>query len=145
MAVRPISKPGEQTHIYRPRSVSFAGWLILLQGLGFLGAGVLRFVVFHWGSQGMDFLTSLASQDPSYLLASACVWAILGLLAVACALALWRMRSMAWVASMTLQMVALIIALVSYLRGGPNYLAMLFGVVIVFTLNNQEVQDAFRH
>ena len=140
-----ISTQREKTHIYRPRSVGFAGWLIFLQGWGFLGAGALRFVVFYWGSQGIDFLTSLASQDPDYLLFSACAWTILGLLAIACALALWRMRSLAWVASMLLQMVALTIALVSYLRGGPNYLAMLFGVVIVLTLNNQEVQDAFRH
>jgi hypothetical protein len=54
------------------------------------------------------------------------------------------MRPNAWILAMLIQMLALVSALVGYLRGSPNYLAMLLGVVIVLTLNNQEVQNAFR-
>lgn len=137
---RPTHRPSQR----RPRSVSFVGWMIILQGLGFLGAGAMRILVSQRGDLGYEFLTPLTSHGTAYLLVAGGLWIMLGLLALICALALWRMHKLAWVAAMLLQMLALIYSLVIYLRGSSNYPAMLFGVVIVFILNNQEVQDAFR-
>lgn len=136
-----------QTHQqsqHRPRSVSFAGWLIILQGSGFLGAGAMRILVSQRGDLGYDFLAPLTSHGTVYLLLSGGVWILLGLLALISALALWKMHKFAWTAAMLLQMMALSYSLVTYLRGSSNYLAMAFGVIIVFILNNREVQDAFR-
>ncbi len=144
MRIRSVSKrPTHQPKPHRPRSVSFVGWLILLEGLGFLGAGALRILVKQYGDLGQAYLAPLGQHDTLYLMVSGGVWIALGLLALICALALWRMHPLAWKAAMILQMTALIYALVVYLRGSSNYLAMAFGVVIVFILNNQEVQDAF--
>lgn len=137
-------RPTHRAPQHRPRSVSFVSWLIVLQGSGFLGAGALRILVDQRGDLGYEFLTPLTSHGSTYLLLSGSVWLLLGLLAFICALALWRMHKFGWVAAMLLQMTALIYALVVYLRGSSNYLAMIFGVVIVFILNNQEVQNAFR-
>lgn len=137
---RPTHRPARN----RPRSVSFVVLLIVLQGLGFLGAAAMRIVVSQWGDLGYDFLKSYTTHGATYLLLSGSIWALLGLLAFICAMALWKMHRFGWVAAMLLQMVSLIYALVVYLRGSSNYLAMAFGVMIVFILNNQEVQDAFR-
>lgn len=148
MRIRSIKKIKPTAKSYRPPSVTFACWLVFFQGLGFLGAGLLRFLVYNQGddqiAQGWFLLLTIGSQDRVALLFSAFLWSGLGVLALASALALWRLHSWAWAAGMTLQMMALISALVSYLRGSPNYLAMLFGVVIVFSLNQFEVQDTFR-
>ena len=137
---RPTHRPTR----HRPRIVSFVSWLMVLQGLGFLVAGAMRIVVSQWGDLGIAYLTQHTSHPTTYLLLTGSIWISLGLLAFICALALWRLHKFGWVAAMLLQMVALIYALVVYLRGSPNYLAMVFGVVIVFILNNQEVQDVFR-
>ena len=137
---RPTHRPSRR----RPRSVSFVSWLIILQGLGFLVAGVMRIVVSQWGDLGYAFLTPHTIHGTAYLLLVGSVWILLGLMALICALALRMMHRFAWVAAMLLQMLALSYSLITYLRGSPNYLAMVFGVVIVFILNNQEVQNAFR-
>jgi hypothetical protein len=44
---------------------------------------------------------------------------------------------------MTLQGVVLFVNLVSYWRGGANYLSMAMSVLIVLYLNSAEVRDAF--
>lgn len=59
-------------------------------------------------------------------------------------LALLRMHLWAKQAAVLLQGLALLSSLVGYLRGTPNFLAMLIGVVIVLYLNQAEVHQAFR-
>src|SRR5512134_2967332 len=126
MPIRSVPKRQTPARSYRPPSVTFAGWLVLLQGLGFLVAGGMRLFVLRLGDQGWSFLTSLAQQDESNLLFSAVLWTSLGLLALVSALALWGLRSWAWVTGMTLQVMSLAATLVAYLRHSPNYVAMLF-------------------
>lgn len=104
----------------------------------------MRILVQQRGDLGWEYLTPLTSHGSAYLILTGSLWILLGLMAFVCAFALWRLHRLGWVAAMLLQMLSLIYALVIYLRGSSNYLAMVFGVVIVFILNNQEVQGAFR-
>lgn len=54
-----------------------------------------------------------------------------------------RQKAWAWLAAMTIQALSLIVGLVEYLIDNPNYVALAFGVVLVFYLNLQEVRDTF--
>ena len=144
MGIQSNPLPQSQNQIRRPRIVSFVGWLIFLQGIGFMGSCFLRIVVARWGDLQIPYLSTFTSHSTAYLYVVGGIWGVLSILAWISALSLWKMHSNAWVLAMIIQMLALISALVGYLRGSTNYLAMLLGVVIVFSLNNQEVQNAFR-
>ena len=140
------STPVQQSHskVRRPRIVSFVGWLIFLQGIGFMGSCALRIIVARWGDLQIPYLSTYSNHSPAYLYVVGGIWGGLSILALFSGFSLWNMRPNAWILAMLIQMLALVSALVGYLRGSPNYLAMLLGVVIVLTLNNQEVQNAFR-
>ena len=69
---------------------------------------------------------------------------VLGLLSAAMALQLFRMTRYAWLFAMSLQGVILFTSLIAYLRQEPNYLLMASGVVLVFYLNQNEIQSVMR-
>ncbi len=69
---------------------------------------------------------------------------VLGLLSGAVAFQLLRMIRYAWLMAMSLQGVILFTTLVAYLRQQPNYLLMASGVVLVFYLNQNEIQSVMR-
>lgn len=54
-----------------------------------------------------------------------------------------RQKSWAWLAAMTIQGLSLLVGLVEYIIDNPNYVALAFGVVLVFYLNQQEVRDVY--
>ena len=57
---------------------------------------------------------------------------------------LFTLRRWAWVAGMVLVGVGLGFNILLYFRGNPQYLNMLLEVVLVFYLNQRDVQQAFR-
>ncbi len=59
------------------------------------------------------------------------------------AVGLWRLKRWAWVAAMLWTGTALAGALVLYFRGQPNYPLMIEHIIIVFYLNQRDVQHAF--
>jgi len=61
----------------------------------------------------------------------------------AIAAGLWRLKRWAWVAVMLWTGLTLAGALAYYLQGKPEYALMVEGVVIVFYLNQRDVQQAF--
>jgi ABC-type uncharacterized transport system permease subunit len=69
---------------------------------------------------------------------------ILGLLSAAVAFQLLRITRYAWLMAMSLQGIILFTTLVAYLRQQPNYLLMASGVILVFYLNQSEVQAVMR-
>jgi len=65
-------------------------------------------------------------------------------LLVLLAIGMWRLRRRAWVGTMLLVGVIMAIELLWYARGTPRYLIMTLCVLLVFYLNQSEVQGLFR-
>jgi hypothetical protein len=62
----------------------------------------------------------------------------------AVAIGIWTLQRWGWTALMILIGVALGEGIIRYYRGDPRYLIMLFNVLIVFYLNQRNVQRLFR-
>ncbi len=128
----------------RPRSVAILGTLQILESLGLLGFGLMRTI-----QSGITF--DVAEQTPEALLSTIVevITSGLGILIISIPLffigiALLRMKSWAWLWAMTFQGFSLMVLLFEYVRHKPNYLAMAVGVILVYYLNQQEVQAVFR-
>ena len=59
------------------------------------------------------------------------------------AIGLWRLQRWAWIIMMIQLGVSMSVNLWLYFNGNPAYLPMLFQVIMVFYLNQTEVQQAF--
>lgn len=68
---------------------------------------------------------------------------ILGLLRGLTAIGLWRYRRWAWVLTMTLLAASMAMDAAAFFRGRPYYFSMLVNVLLVFYLNQREVQQLF--
>jgi hypothetical protein len=128
----------------RPRSVPILAGLQMLQSLGFLYFGYTQAVSHIWPegdilespdrfiSAAFEFITS----GPGLILLAVLMFVV--------SVELLRLRKWAWLASMSVQGIGLAAALLAYMRQEPNFPSMFLGVLLVFYLNQQEVQDAFR-
>lgn len=65
------------------------------------------------------------------------------LLEVSIVVGLWRMQRFAWVLIMIQTGLFMLSDLWGYFHGHPSYISMLIDVIIVFYLNQREVQRAF--
>lgn len=132
------------TGVQRPRSV------IILAGLQILQSAALILQAAAHSSETPLLPPALLETlqiVPPDLVQSQITDILLVVLALAglfTSLALLYMRAWAKQAAVLLQGLALLSSLVGYLRGTPNFLAMLIGVVIVLYLNQAEVHQAFR-
>jgi len=128
----------------RSRSVTILAALHFLQSLVLLGFGIYLVSTTGWAqtetTQASQFLPLALFQG----MISGVVTLVLALLGVLIAFALLRLKSWAWMAAMELQGLGLIAALYAYLRGNPNYVGMLIGIILVFYLNQQEIRAVFR-
>lgn len=131
--------------IQRPRSVAILVILQVLQGIGLLAYSLYMGEMYGWGFEKREVqLPHIAPFEVFEVLSSGLLYLVLAIITLYIALALWLLSSWAWIAAMTLQGFSLLAALVGYLRHHPNYISMLLGILLVFYLNQQEVQSAFR-
>jgi len=135
---------GEKKQPTQPRSVMILAIIQTLQGLGLLVAGLYQGRLAGW-----DIWTRFGEWQYIPLplfesLSNVFVLLVLGSAMILVSIALVRLASWAWLFSMTLQGLGLFIGLVNYLRNRPNYLGMALGIFLVFYLNLDEVQAAFR-
>lgn len=138
-----IHQPIVGTRGERTRSLIIVALFQVLQSLAILAYGVYR----------------ISSSDPERLLgeyflrftpfalfdgiSSGWFFVLLSVLLLVVAAALFQMRAWAWKAAITLQGIGLMTALVGYMRGQPNYIGMVMGIILVLYLNLDDVQSAF--
>lgn len=129
----------------RPRGVTIIGVLLLLQGL--LLAALLLWATELDYARPEGTLPSALAQSVAHLgmgnAAQIGVQVVLAGLLVASGVAILRLRPWAWLVAMTLQGLTLAGELLNNANGRPDYLNMLLGVAIVFTLNTRTVRQAF--
>ncbi|MBI3361357.1 MAG: hypothetical protein HY023_09630 [Chloroflexi bacterium] len=129
----------------RPRSVTILAWLAVLYALGTLGYGLVL-VLASGAILGVNAST-LSDVELGELVAAfglGIVQLIFALPLVWIGFGLFRLRPWAWLAAMALQGFYLLVGLIDYLKGHPDYISMLVSIVIVLYLNTEEVRDAFR-
>ncbi len=66
------------------------------------------------------------------------------LLQVVLIVGLWQMRAWAWLLVMITTGLSMTLLIWRYFQGNPDYLAMAINVLVVFYLNQRDVQQAFR-
>ena len=69
--------------------------------------------------------------------------AFTGLLSIVSVIGLWRMQRWAWYLTMLELGFSMVVGISLYLNGSANYWDMLINVIMVFYLNQKDVQRAF--
>jgi hypothetical protein len=129
----------------RPRSVTLIGTALLLHGLGLtvFGGTLIGLILAHeWGWLPPDNTAQVAALQLPGLLTLVSI-AVQGIFGIVSSIGLLRMRPWAWLMAMIVQGISLIIYLVDYIRGAPNYVGMIFAVFVVFYLNQRDIQLLF--
>ena len=131
--------------IQRPRSLVILFLLQVSQGLGLLAYSLYIGNKLGWGfKKGEVQILDIAPFEVFDLISSGALYLALASITLILAIALWMLKSWAWLSSMALQGFSLFAALIGYLRGHPNYISMVLGILLVFYLNLQEIQSALR-
>lgn len=68
---------------------------------------------------------------------------VLVVLRMICVIGLWRYKRWAWFLMMLLLTYSMAVDIVAFFRGTGYYLLMLFNVIMVFYLNQRDVQELF--
>jgi hypothetical protein len=139
-----MSPEQEQIRVYRPKSVIILAGLQVLQSAGFLFYGITQVLTHEWPAGDFTQSPEVLIQAAFEYLTSGIGLILLAVLMFLVSIGLLRFWSWAWLASMSVQGIGLGSALLAYWRQEPNYLSMFLGVLLVFYLNQQEVQDSFR-
>jgi len=140
-----IMKRGSKPFIQRPRSLAILVFLQILQAAGLLAYSLYMARVFGWGFYTREVkILQIAPFEVFEVASSGMLYLILAAITLFLAAALWMLKPWAWLASMTLQGFSLFAALYGYLRHHPNYISMALGILLVFYLNQRDVQAVFR-
>ncbi len=133
----------KRIHPTLPRSVVIVAVIQIVQGAGLLSAGIYQAIAHGWGLQQHLGNWRFIPLPLFESLSSAIVLIGLGSLMILMSIALLKLVHWAWLFSMSLQGLGLLFGLISYMRHRPNYIGMALGILIVFYLNLDEVQNAF--
>jgi hypothetical protein len=118
------------------------GLIIVVQALLKVGVGSYNIVTSGRALGGLDPLGDLPMPTLTRVFILGVINILIGLVFFWVAVAALRRRPRAWVLGMSAQSVALVVSLVSYLRGNADYLTMVLGAAAVFYLNLREVRQA---
>ena len=94
------------------------------------------------GAQGLDPYLRIFFQNPMFYTWFG--WVFIGSLALA-VLGLLFLKRWGWILTMILTGIGLYFTIWGYFQGTPNYIAMILDLVIVFYLNQRDVQLPFLH
>ncbi len=136
---------GINSQVKRPRSLVILVMLQVFQGLGLIFYSIYISRVYGWGfDRGEIQFLEIAPFELFDVISSGFLFVTLGVISLFLAFALWMVKRWAWIAAMALQGLSLSAALLGYIRQNPNYVSMVLGILLVFYLNQQDVQMAFR-
>jgi hypothetical protein len=135
------SRARRTSRVVNPRSLIVAGLIILVQALLKIGIGSYNIVTSGRALGGLDPLGDLALPTLSRVFLTGAINILIGLVFFWVAVAVLRRRPRAWVLGMSAHSVALVISLIGYLRGHPDYVTMTLGAAAVFYLNLREVRQ----
>lgn len=79
---------------------------------------------------------------PNLLLAASAL--VMGGVGLVSGIGILRLRSWAWLMAMIAQGINLLAEMVNYTRGQSSYISLVVSTIIVFSLNQRDVQIAFR-
>jgi hypothetical protein len=126
----------------RPWSVTANALLLVLESAGCVLMGALHLVPLGvlWPMTEALWNTQRAAVVTGF------IFALLATLALAAAVGFMRVASGAWLLAVLVQGINLALALVLYFEGRPAYvyMMMLYGIVMVLYLHQDDVQAAFR-
>ncbi|NTU78219.1 MAG: hypothetical protein HGA45_02250 [Chloroflexales bacterium] len=130
----------------RPRAATALGWLLIVQGLlalAIFGALLAVLLAVQTGALVVDLakLSDPADRGPVLLSAGA---GLAGVFSLVSGVGLLRLQAWAWLLALITQGVLLLVALIDYWLGSPDYLTLALGVVQVYLLNRSDVQQAIR-
>ena len=130
------------SRVVNPRSLKVAGFIILVQALLKVAVGIYNIVTSGRALGGLDPLGELPMPALARVFVLGAINILIGLVFFWVAVATLRRRPRSWMLGMSAQSVALVVSLVSYLRGRPDYVTMVLGAAAVFYLNLREVRQA---
>ena len=136
MASVPVRRP----KLERPRSVIVLFVFQILQSLTLLTYGGYRVATTGWPSRAWEFSLDFMMVALVKVINSGAGLLVLGFLTLIIALQLFSIKSYAWLMAMSLQGIILFASLIAYLRHEPNFILMVFAVVLVFYLNQNEIR-----
>jgi hypothetical protein len=114
--------------------------LLVIAGLQFIMAVLL--VLSLLGQEEIDPALRLLVRNPLFFNTTP-GWLLVGMLLLA-VLGLMLLRRWGWILTMVLTGLGLAFGIWSYFQGTPSYVPMLLQVVMVFYLNQHDVQQPFR-
>lgn len=130
----------------RPRAVTALGWLLIVQGVlafAIFGALLAVLLAVQAGALVLNLaeLSDPAERGPILLSAGA---GLAGTFSLVSGVGLLRLHAWAWLLALITQGVVLLVALIDYWMGHPDYLTLALSVVQVYLLNRSDVQQAIR-
>lgn len=130
----------------RPLALTTLGWLLIAEGLAALaifGALLAVLLAVQAGALVLDLaaLSDPADRSPLLLSAGAGLASVFSLVS---GVGLLRLHGWAWLLALITQGMLLLVALIDYWQGSPDFLTLALGVVQVYLLNRADVQQALR-
>lgn len=136
--------PVRRQQAERPRSVVILVVLQIIQSLSLFSFGFYRLTTLAWPSRVWELSLEVLATVLVQVITSGIGLLVLGSLALFVAWQLFGMKSYAWLMAMSLQGIILLTSLFAYMREEPNHILMAMGVLLVFYLNQNEIQTVMR-
>jgi hypothetical protein len=136
--------PVRRLKVERPRSVIILVVFQLFESLFLLTYGGYRIATADLPNRVWEFSLDFLADTLVLVINSGAGMLVLGILTLVITLQLYGMKSYAWLMAMSLQGIILLTSLIAYLRQEPNFIIMALGVVLVFYLNQNEIQTVMR-
>ena len=126
-----------QIKLELPKTLDDAG----LQALQFLLLLISGSLFWPGGQVELNPFSPTSTSGTRLLLEG--IFLALALLALVVSIGLFRLKPWAWLLAMSMEGLNLTSALTAYVVGHPEYVNMLLGIIIVMSLNQREVREAF--
>ncbi len=130
----------------RPIAVTIVAWgivVLFLIRLYQVIEPLIRMRIFENGLTG-PLMTGPRLTPLGQAMLSCAAYLVLSLIGIAVLIGFLRMRRWSWVVLMAWSGISLIITLINYFYSHPNYLVMASNTIIVFALNQPDVQKIFK-